>query len=399
MNNSIFKSTRAAMLILAVFSLIFITGCQEDDPVDPPILVEDGNYVSGDATFLDGISTDGAFAPAINEVGQVERATLFEAWLPLKASGGFNFSTVEGTTTTTWGPSSDFATVSEAGANDQVNTDYQKGGIEATDVQFTVPADGFYHIAFDTEVGKAVIVPVTGWGIIGGATASGWSSDQDLVASALDANEMTWSATDVPLTLGDFKFRYSDGWKVELDTPDIKLNANFGGAVDALVPGGNNIPITSLGYTPSSGLYDITMTWTSGEGYSATMVRTGNLAAFDYSSTEFALIGDGVGTSAGQADWDTPILLQAPVVNGSVYTWSWSSIQSYSAGGFKIREGLDWAGLSAGYNDVTLTGDGAADFTYNADGNFIPLVDGALYNFTYTIDAISDVRTFDADVQ
>ena len=63
--------------------------------------------------------------------------------------------------------------------------------------------------------------------------------------TGFDLNTMTFTITDVEMTKADFKFRYSGGWKVELD-PDfdlgdgnsgIKVNCNFGTAVDNLVPG------------------------------------------------------------------------------------------------------------------------------------------------------------------
>lgn len=71
------------------------------------------------------------------------------------------------------------------------------------------------------------------WGLIGDATPDGWNSDQN----------MTWDATNkvftltVDLTVGAIKFRANDGWDL-----------NYGGTdLNALTPGGDNIPIATAG--------------------------------------------------------------------------------------------------------------------------------------------------------
>jgi hypothetical protein len=98
---------------------------------------------------------------------------------------------------------------------------------------------------------------------------------------------MTFEATNVTMTKADYKFRYSDGWKVVID-PDldlgggvvgVRVNTNFGGAVNALVPGGANIA------NETSGKYTAKMVWKLGEGYTATMTRTGDLDLFNYTNT------------------------------------------------------------------------------------------------------------------
>jgi len=132
-----------------------------------------------------------------------------------------------------------------------------------TETQFTVPTSGLYHVVLDTELGKIAIAPVV-WGVIGGATPGGWSNSTPMPAGDFDLETMTFTATDVAMTPSDWKFRYSDGWKIILDADfdlgdgntGVKVNTNFGGAVDALVPGGANIT------NEVAGLYTVQMTWT-----------------------------------------------------------------------------------------------------------------------------------------
>jgi len=400
MNKLFTTSTKWAALFVAVFGIMVMNSCTEE-PVEPPVLVEDGFYVSGSATAYEGLSINATLSTTRNEVLQENRASLLETYLPLKSGESFNIVEVAGDLQTTWGPAGDFADVL-GGENEQPNVGFQRGGITQTDDAFTVPTDGLYHIVIDTEVGIAAIVPVTYWGIIGGATPNGWSGDTELNSLGFGTSSMTYQATDIPLTLGDYKFRYSGGWKLEIDpnydlgdgNTGIKVNCNFGEALDALVPGGANISNAESGY------YTVTVVWTEGAGITASLEKTGDLAAFDWSSTELGLVGDGVIIDGTAHNWDSTALLQVPLIDGTTYSWSFNNIGVIAAsGGFKIREGQDWSGTILGFNEVTLAGDGAGDFETNGDGNFIPLSDGATYNFTLTIDAATETYTFTAEIQ
>jgi hypothetical protein len=95
-------------------------------------------------------------------------------------------------------------------------------------------------------------------------------------------------------------------------------------------------------------------------------------------------------------NWDNGYQLHKPVVeNETNYTWTWAGIEvNTTGGGFKIREGADWNGLSFGYPAVVMAGLAADDFETNGDGNFIPKVDGGVYDITFKIDAVTDVKTF-----
>lgn len=386
MNNSLFRSAKWSVLMLLFFGLVLNTGCSDDDDDDGDgnTFVEDGFYAKGTAGSED-FNLASSFSKTRNEVLQEERATLYEAFVALSATGGFNIVQVAGDTRTTWGPGTDFATVA-GGVNEQPAADFQRGSIAVSETEFTVPADGLYHIAFDTEVGKAVIVPVNSWGIIGGATPNGWSGDTELASSGFSTESITFSATDVALTPGDYKFRYGGGWKVELDTlidlgdgnTGIKINANFGGTLDDLVPGGDNISNTD------PGLYTVNVNWASGTGYTAELIKTEDLDPVDYSSTEMGLIGNGLTVDGEAQSWEAPYGLSTPTVNGNIYTWSWSNVGTLiveDGPGFKIREGDDWTGDQIAYPTSTVSGSGAADFGTNGDGNFVPSVE-ANYNIT-----------------
>ncbi len=394
----ILRITWAMLLAMAV-----MTACKDDNNDDdddtPPVIILDGFYVKGPGTALTDLDAKGMMSVTRNEVTQEERASLYEIYIAVDASaGGFNIVKVDGSTQVTYGPGTDWATITEPG-NDEPQVDFQRGVFAEGSTAFTVPTSGLYHIMLDTELEKIAIVPVEHWGVIGAATPGGWTNDTELpLSGSFDLNTMTFDTTDVAMTVADFKFRYSNGWKVELDTTldigggntGVKVNTNYGGSVAALVPGGDNINHTERGY------YTISMEWTLGEGYTASMVKTGDLPVTDYSAVELGLVGDGLVVSGSQHNWDETILVHAPDVNNTVYTWTFDNVEVTTAGSFKIREGQDWSGYSFGYPQVTMAGTGAGDFETNNDGNFIPTVDGT-YNIEFVIDASTETYTFTVD--
>jgi len=392
--SALMKLTWALML-----GLVFIaSSCKDPDPVTPPVIVLDGLYVKGAATALSDFNAKGMMKIARNEANdQTDRANLMEIYIAVKAGApGFNIVLVEGSKQTSWGPGADFAVVAEADRNvDEPKVDFWRGSYIESTTAFTVPADGLYHIVLDKELKKIAILPVV-WGVIGAATPGGWGGSTAMPSKGFDLNTMTFEITDMVLTKADYKFRYSDGWKVILDAAydngggklGIKANTNFGGTIDALVAGGANI----TNATP--GKYTMKMVWTLGSGYVATATKTGDLNLIDYTNTELGLVGNGLMVGGVQHNWDLTVMLSKPVVeNVTTYTWTYNQVEVTTLGSFKIREGQDWTKKSIGYNDVTMAGLAAADFTTNGDGNFVPTKDGT-YDMVLKIDAVTEKYTF-----
>ncbi len=393
--SNFFKFTRFAWVVLLAVAVI-ATSCKKNEEEDPttPEIVLDGTYIKGAGTALTTFNAKGMMKITRNEVLQVDRANLLELYVAVKGGAdGFNIVTVAGNVQKTWGPGADFAEVTELNG-DEPTLGLWRGSLVETATKFTVPSDGLYHIAFDSEINVVTIAKVE-WGIIGAASPGGWGGSTAMPATGFDLNTMTFTVSDVVLTRGDFKFRYSNGWKVIL-SPDfdlgggnvgIKVNSNFGGAVNALVPGGANIT------NDEPGKYTITMVWTLGAGYTATLTKTGDLETFDYSAVELGLVGDGLMVDGAQHNWDVTILSSLPVIEAETnYTWTFNGVEVTTLGSFKIRQGQDWTGKIIGYTDVTMAGLAAGDFTTNGDGNFVPTVDGT-YDFELFIDAVTETYT------
>ena len=386
------KSTKTLVIMAALFGVITLNSCKDDEEVTPAEeeLVEDGFYIQGPSSAYAGYDIKATLSSTRNEVLQEDRATLLEIFVALKAGDGFNIMQVAGNERTSWGPGTDWA--SAMGGNEEPQIDIQRGAIATTATRFTVPTDGLYQVVIDTETGKGAVVPVE-WGFIGQSTPGGWSGDTKFDAPAFDMTTMTWSLTGVEMGGGEWKFRYSGGWKVEIDTTidlgdgkkGIKFNTNFGndaaGAAfaGALVQGGDN-------YTDASGVYDVSMTWTAGSGHTAVYTKTGDLPARDFSAVEVGLIGDGV----QDGNWDGELFATTPAKDGDVYTWAYNGVQLASAGGFKLRTAGTWDDINEGYSDI-ITGPSAGDIQDNG-GNMQAKADGT-YDIVFTIDAAAETKS------
>lgn len=275
------KFSLAWMLLLA---LVAFVSCKKDDDDENPILVEDGIYVVGDATNFATLDSKGLMKSAVNEADKnAARDGMYELFTTIEAGKTFYISEVSGKTETKYGPSA------EAGAFFSYNPNYrgeqpkvtlQWGAFVQGTTTFTVPASGLYHIVIDKQLGKAAIIPVEYWAIIGGATPNGWSDSKMALDGAFDKTSMSYKITDLVLRKGTFKFRYSGGWKLNMDDTStvanvstVKVNTNLGGSVAAPTAGGADIAFP----TTDEGKYTVEVKWTLESGYAITMTKTGTV--------------------------------------------------------------------------------------------------------------------------
>lgn len=401
MKKNVFKKIfNFSWLILA--ALLTFTACSDDDDDTTPDgeIILDGIYIMGDATALDSYDTDGRFIVTKNEVNQEDRSTLLEKYIAISSTGTFKIMQVAGSAKTQLGPDTDFALVptEDRDTDEPSAEDFWRGSYTETSTEFSVPEDGLYHVVIDTEVGKVVVARVV-WGVIGAATPDGWGTSTALTESAFDKETMTFSITDMELRGGDWKFRYSNGWKIEIDTMDVnpdnlvKVNTNYGSAVDALVAGGANI------VNENPGVYDITMTWTLAGGTSAVATKTADLPLTNWTDVICDAVGTGV--SADNVDaiadpsswgWGNKLLADdVPVKVGDVYTWTWTNIVLEANEGFKLRTengvapaGGNGANFDVGYSAVDT--ESSSDLVADASGNLSVTAKGT-FVITLTIDA------------
>lgn len=120
---------------------------------------------------------------------------------------------------------------------------------DAANITMTEEA-GYYKVDVDLESKSYVLTPITTIGIIGSASPNGWDSDVDMTYVPYNAETKElgyWEAKDITLASGEIKFRANDDWAI-----------NWGGDVNALTQGGDNISV-------DAGTYDIKLyAWANG---------------------------------------------------------------------------------------------------------------------------------------
>ena len=120
---------------------------------------------------------------------------------------------------------------------------------DAANITMTEDA-GYYKVDVDLESKSYVLTPITTIGIIGSASPNGWDSDVDMTYVPYNAETKElgyWEAKNITLASGEIKFRANDDWAI-----------NWGGDVNALIQGGDNISV-------DAGTYDIKLyAWANG---------------------------------------------------------------------------------------------------------------------------------------
>lgn len=369
--------------------------------------VVDGMYILGTSTSFSDYDSKCRMTNAINEFGGNPRLGMYEIYMTLTASNkGFNIVEVSNNTETTLGPL-DISTKVINRTNDQIDATIQLGSFSNNSNKFTVPNDGLYHIVLDKKRNIIAIVPINHWAIIGSATPNGWGSETVLPKKGLfNKTNMEYEQTNIRIDRGEFKFRYDNGWRVELSGDSVKIKTSLGGSsIDALSPEGASINITA----PQRGFYTINLKWSISEGFKATMTKTGDISFIDYSNYKLGLIGNSyLKANGSQANWDenwgatltNPLAYTTtPVVtNTTTYTWTWDHVVLTPplSDNMKltIRQNDNWSGKIIGYYNANITGAAASNFTGDG-GNFICNVSGD-YKFVLVIKADTEEYTLTA---
>ena len=401
---------KIAMLlsVVAMVALVFgVSSCKKDETT-PPVIVLDGYYIVGSVTAYTTFNANAMMTAAYNEVQNnvvprpAPRASLLELYIPIKAgTEGFSIISVAGSVQTTFGPGADWAVIT-TGTTDEPKVPFQRGSVvTGGTTKFTVPTEGMYHVIIDYSLMKASILPVH-WGMIGAATPDGWGASTPLTESAFNLTTMSWTISDMILTGGDWKFRYSDGWKVEIDTTldiggglkGVKVNTNLGYKVDSLVEGGANI------VNAAPGKYTCTLSYTLGGWWTCVLTKTGDLPLTNWTGVVCDAIGAGVSIDNPTANADTSSWHWGnqmlgdnggiPVVATDKYTWTWTGIILEADQGFKVRTVNGVAPPSGGSNFdagyAALNVAASAAEIVDDGGNLKATVKGS-YTITLIIDA------------
>lgn len=375
MKRSFLKKSVLATMVAVAMTLGF-TSCDKDEKKDDNLIddvVLDGFYFKGEGSALTTLTAKGEFKSTKNEVGQEDRAVLLEIYVAIKGNTTFNIIEVKGSERITYGPGEGFGLVEGENLDgEEPQLGLQKGAIVDTDKSFKVTEDGLYHIVYDKEL-KVGAVAKADWGIIGSATAGAWSTSTNL-NSTFDLNKIEFKG-EVDLLKGDYKFRYSNGWKIFLnEEPEVNTNTSIGGTAEKLEYSNTNL----LNSEPAT--YSITLTWELGEWFKLA-IEKGDEIIVDQSSLEMGLIGNVYNNAAGELEsWGTnyPGKNTTPKVDGNIFTYEFLDLVLFP-GEFKFREGEDWKG-EVGFGSVELKGNAVSAIDPESPGNFVLLEEGT-YDF------------------
>lgn len=348
---------------LAVFTAFTFNACKPD-PIEEEIVL-DGFYVSGDACAYSTVTTLGQLkATTVENDNNSARVGLSEIYIALEAGKTFTLTEVAGATRTVNGPGTGFASVDQVAENDEMGAKIQKGQYAAGGT-FTVPTSGLYHIVVDKQTTTVVIMPVLKWAIIGGATPLGWSDNDMPAKGTFSKDSMVFEVTDLTLLAGDFKFRHSGAWKQTIVAdPLIKVNTNFGGTMDALVPGGSNIAFVKA----DNGKYTVTATWGKTTGMNFSMTKTGDVVVAEYPENLYINGGDFGGTNW---DWASAGIVTMNPVHSHPHAF-WAVVYVSANGEFKFAPGKAWVG------DFGVTGT-PTDGVYSKGGDNVKVTEAGYY--------------------
>lgn len=91
------------------------------------------------------------------------------------------------------------------------DTDYGVDLVEKAGNIVRPDLDGFYKVDLDLTSKEQKYTKITRIGVIGSATESGWSSDQEMT---YNATEKCWEIKGITLKDGEIKFRANNGWDI-----------------------------------------------------------------------------------------------------------------------------------------------------------------------------------------
>lgn len=358
----------SAMALMAGF-----TACgDEKDPVDGGFenVVEDGFYVTGEATGATEITAEWGMAAGINEVDVTTRNGMFEKYVWLEGGKDFELVYYAAGKSTRYSSALEVPTHLPEGDGDQPRDAFRRGvllvGADAPAMQ--VEETGFYHIVLDQNTNgdlnnPLILVAPARMGIRG--DNNGWGFTEATMNRAEDGT-ITWVVEDVALKAGQgFKFAYGHGWKIQLDDAgNVKANTNLG---PDMTPGGQTNILAE-----EKGIYKITLTYKNAGGsfnnsFSYKMEKTADLVL---TVPENMYI---IGNEFGNWNWGAAEVVTMTPVNGADGQF-WAVRYMTTTTEFKFCSVKDWNG------DFCTLGENSGFVTPNnnqveADGLYLIYVD------------------------
>ncbi len=211
-------------------TIVFGVGTVDPEPTEDPVL-----FLVGAPQAYYGLSGwDNATAMPMRYIGD-GTTKVFEAYVKIAAGEGFKFIGEQGT----W-DNGNYGTIGN------VQDGNMENGGGSTDVK-PADSDGLYYVWVDVDNLKYKAVKMQ-WGIIGDATAGGWSDETPMT---YDFASNTWSISTT-LSAGNMKFRSKNTGNFIMDNAansEWKFNVGVSDPTVVYNPAATDFPITPGAYT------------------------------------------------------------------------------------------------------------------------------------------------------
>lgn len=375
------KTLKRFSLLAAALALVFsgFTSCKSDD--EPEVIIEDGFYVTGDATGSSSLSVNYRMGSGLNEVSKEKRAGMYEKYVALEANKDFTLLLKAGTVETKY--SAVLSEFNTNGENDQPTVTLLRGdlvsGTAATAMKVT--KSGLYHIVLDLNtVGDLakplIIVAPVEWGVRGVNGDWGWKKMKS--PTAFNRTTMVWDTIIATTSASEFKFAYGGGWKIQLDDAGlVKANTNLG---TDMVPNGANLNM------PKGTDIKVTLTWNLATGEiskSYAMAITGNIIIEDPKTFVVGFSGNAFGSNTTPpAEWGDPSGATLAVYNATqstvtntttkagTYVYNITNLKVDATKEFKIRYNGAWIGVGGITTIVGETFGGTDNYIVNTAATY-----------------------------
>lgn len=337
-------------MILGAMALMFsFAACEQtgNGPVGPNFddIQEDGFYVAGAATGIEGITVDLMMAAGHNEAASNElRNGMFEKYIVLEGGKDFELVLNEAGTQTRYSAELADFDVTELADNPSIVVKRGELKIGADAPAMQVAKTGLYHIVLDLNNNEdllypQIIVAPVEWGVRGGMNGWGFTAFPEVTYSNAG---MTWVLENQELAAGGkFKFAYGHGWKIQLDDAgNVKANTNLG---EGAVSGATDIAVEK------GGKYKVTLTFAlKGGAIENSYKYTVECTEESTMPTEMYIIGN----DFGNWDWTAETVVAMTPVHSHTGAF-WAVRKMTTATEFKFCAKKEWNGDFCGLTTNT----------------------------------------------
>jgi len=397
---------------MILFVTVLVVSCSDsstngtDDP--PPLIPDlDGFFVYGSNTIAADIMEPNArMARAALDPTQgsgVENMPgVYGKYLYIGANSTIQFSMVDDEVRTDYGAEGG-GTVDHGDdvPNVLVDANVTHGVLLEDGPPINVSEEGLYYLFINTHEDLFVLVK-TDVHMIGDATEGQWSTPTQIPLESVSESGAVFEVTNLPLS-GHSGYRYmlQKGWHVYA-SPDIVTASSLGveSYGEAWDTGESDIGfyIDNIPHH-ETGMFTVRVEYNASlNEWSETKTRTGD-TQIDYSETEMGLFGNAYVVNGTEADWDEGYGLHQPEISGTIYTWTWSSVDLIEERAFIFLEDGEWGGLQIDYSGADVQGTAIDDelivdeTSVGGEYHNFYVSTGGTYDITLTIDSDGDDKT------